>query len=92
MVERFRDFLGAWENWRVEAEDYRELDAGRGLVLLRVSARGKTSGLEVERAGASGANLFCIRGDKVTRFVIYWDRGQDLADLALAADTDAPPA
>jgi hypothetical protein len=46
MTEGFRGFLSAWEEARVEAEQYRELDAERVLVLFHFSARGKRSGLE----------------------------------------------
>ena len=42
------DFLGAWEDYRVEAEEeYRELDDERVLVLIRIAGRGRTSGLEL---------------------------------------------
>jgi ketosteroid isomerase-like protein len=47
MAEGMRDFLSAWEEYRVEAEEFRELDGERVLVLLRRSGRGKTSGLEL---------------------------------------------
>jgi ketosteroid isomerase-like protein len=86
MAVRFRDFLSTWEDWRVEAQDYRELDAERVLVLVSFSARGKTSGFAVEQAGARGANLFHIRGGKVTRFVIYWERDRALAELGDPAE------
>jgi ketosteroid isomerase-like protein len=29
MAEAFRDFLSAWDDWRVEAEEYLELDSER---------------------------------------------------------------
>jgi ketosteroid isomerase-like protein len=47
MAESFGDFLRAWEGYRVEAEDFREIDDERVLVLTRNSGRGKTSGLEI---------------------------------------------
>jgi hypothetical protein len=31
MVEGFREFLGAWKEFRVEAQEYRELDSERVL-------------------------------------------------------------
>src|SRR2546427_11975222 len=73
MAEASRDFLSAWEDWRVEAEEYRELDSERVLVLTRQSGRGKLSGLEVGQLGAKGAHLFHIRDGKVTKFVRYLD-------------------
>ncbi|HME05340.1 MAG TPA: nuclear transport factor 2 family protein [Solirubrobacteraceae bacterium] len=84
MAEVWRDFLSTWEDWRAEAEEYRELDDVRVLVLLTITGgRGKTSGLEVAQLGAEGANLFHIRDGKVITFVFYFDRERALADLGL---------
>jgi len=51
MAEVFRDWLSTWAEWRVEAEEYGELDGERVLVLFQFRARGKTSGLEVGQIG-----------------------------------------
>jgi hypothetical protein len=51
MAEGIRSFLGAWEEYRVEADEYRELDDERVLVVHHVSGRGKTSGLDLGRGG-----------------------------------------
>jgi ketosteroid isomerase-like protein len=83
MAEGSRDFLSTWEEFRIEADEYRELDDERVLVLQRHSGRGKTSGLEVAQMRATGASLFHIRGGKVTRLVGYFDRERALADLGL---------
>ena len=80
LVAAMRSLFGALEDFRNEAEDYRELDAERVLVLTSVSARGKASGLPV---GQKGAELFEIRADKVTRIVTYIDRANAFADLGL---------
>jgi ketosteroid isomerase-like protein len=87
MAETFRDWLSTWEEWRVEAEEYRDLDDERVLVLFHFSARGKTSGLDVAQIGTKGANLFHLRGGKVTRLVQYLDRERALADLGLAPES-----
>jgi ketosteroid isomerase-like protein len=79
----FRDWLSAWEGWTAEAEEYRELDSGRVLVITSSSGRGKSSGLGVGQMYAHGANLFHIRNGKVTRLVAYWNRDRALADLGL---------
>jgi ketosteroid isomerase-like protein len=79
----FRDYLGAWEGYGLEVEEYRELDAERVLVLVRLSGSGKTSGLELAQMGARGASLFHVHGGKVTRFVNYFERDRALADLGL---------
>jgi ketosteroid isomerase-like protein len=72
MANGWRDWLSAWEGYRVEAEEYRELDCRRVLVLTRRSGRGKTSGLEL--AETQGANVFQVHDCKVTKLVAYWDR------------------
>jgi ketosteroid isomerase-like protein len=79
-----RDFLDTWEDFRIAAEAYRELDHERVLVLVRFSGRGKTSGMEIGQVQAEAANLFHVRSGKVTRFVLYWSRDRALADLGLA--------
>jgi ketosteroid isomerase-like protein len=89
MAEGFREWLSAWEDFRGEAEEYRELDGERVLVLLRFIGRGKTSGLELGQMRAKGANVIHVRDGKVTRIVAYWDRERALADLGLAPETGA---
>jgi ketosteroid isomerase-like protein len=85
MRESWRGWLGAWEDVRFEAEEYRELDDGRVLVLVHVTGgRGKTSGLELREVRTEGASLFEVHNGKVTRFVNYWERDRALADLGLA--------
>jgi ketosteroid isomerase-like protein len=84
MWEGYRTVLSAWDDWRAEPQEYRELDDERVLVLIHLSGRGKSSGLEIEQVRANGANLFHIRGGKVTRLAIYWDRENALADLGLS--------
>jgi ketosteroid isomerase-like protein len=84
MGEGWHGFLGAWDEFRVTADEYRELDARRVLVLIHRSGQGRTSGLDVEQMGSTAADLFHIDDGKVTRLVNYWDRKQALADLALA--------
>ncbi len=86
MVEGWREFLSAWEEWRVEPEEYRELDDERVLVLSHVSGRGKASGVEVGQIRAEGASLYHFRGGKVKRLVIYFDRERAFADLDLAQE------
>jgi ketosteroid isomerase-like protein len=86
MAEGFGDFLSAWEDWRIEAEEYRELDGELVLVLYRRSGRGKTSGLEVGQISSKAANVFHVRDGKVTRLVVYWEPGRALADLGLAPE------
>jgi ketosteroid isomerase-like protein len=81
MDEGWHRFLDAWEGFRVVADEYRELDPGRVLVLIHRSGRGRTSGLDVEQMGSTAADLFHIDDGKVTRLVNYWERDRAFADL-----------
>lgn len=79
-----RDFLSRWDDFRIEADEYRELGGGRVLVLDRRSGRGKASGLDLAQMRTEGARVFDVRDGKVTRLVIYLDRERALADLHLS--------
>ena len=83
MAEAWRGALSAFEELRTEADEYRALDDERVLVLMHLSGRGKTSGLEVGEIAMQGLNLFHVRGGKVTRLVLYWDRDRARADAGL---------
>jgi ketosteroid isomerase-like protein len=83
MAEGWGEFLSAWKGFRHEADEYRDLDGERVLVLVRWGGRGKTSGLEVAHMATRAAVLFHVHGDKVTRVVAYLDRDRALADLGL---------
>lgn len=76
-------FMSSWEDLHVVAEETRELDATRVLVLTRLSGRGKTSGVELGEVQARGADVLDIRGGKVVRFVLYHDRERALDELDL---------
>jgi ketosteroid isomerase-like protein len=86
MTEGWRDWLTAWEDFRLEAEEYREIDSERVLVLTRFSARGKASGMELGQMQSKAAALFHVRDGKVVKLVTYWDRENALADLGLAPE------
>jgi ketosteroid isomerase-like protein len=85
-----RSRLSAWEDFRVEAETYRELDDERVLVLSRLSGRGRTSGLELAQVRSQGAVLFHLRDGTVTTIFVYLDRERALADLGLPPQADSP--
>lgn len=74
-------FLSSWDELRVRADECRELDDERVLVLTRLSGRGKASGMELGEMQAQGADLLRIRNGKVTRFVLYFNRERALAEL-----------
>ena len=85
-LQTWREVIDTWEDFRFQAEEFRELDGERVLVLLRFSGRGKTSGLEIGLMGSRGANVFHVRDGKVTRTVFYFDRERALSDLGLAPE------
>ena len=89
LTEGSGDFVSAWEEYRIEAEEYRELDDEHVLVLIRLSGRGKTSRLELGQMRALAAHLFHVRDGKVIKLVSYFDRERALADLGLASEGDA---
>jgi ketosteroid isomerase-like protein len=84
MAKGARGVFEAWEEFRIEPEEYRELDDEHVLALDYFSARGKASGLELGQLQAKGANLFRIHGGEVTKIVRYFDRENALADLGLS--------
>jgi ketosteroid isomerase-like protein len=75
--------LSTWENARIEADEYIELDDERVVVLNHLSGRGKASGLDVGQMQRNGAAVLHIRDGKVTRYVSYNDRDRALADLGM---------
>ena len=85
LASKLRDFQSAWHEYHSEALEYRELDFERVLVLTYASGHAKASGLEI---GQMRANVFHVRGGKVTRLVAYWDRERALADVGLAPQFD----
>jgi hypothetical protein len=85
----FGDFLNAWDKFRTDTAEYRELDAERVLVLVRWSGRGKTSGLELGETRSKGAFLFQVRDDNVTKLVCFFEGERAFADLGLLPGDDA---
>ena len=81
MATAMRSILNTWENARIEAEEYTELEDERVLVLNHLSGRGKTSGLDVGQMKRNGAAILHLRDGRVTRYVSYNDRDRALADL-----------
>jgi predicted enzyme related to lactoylglutathione lyase/ketosteroid isomerase-like protein len=90
MAEAWIDALGPWEGLSVEPEAYRELDGERVLVLTRNAGRGRGSGLELDQMLTRTANLFHVRGGKVTRLVMYFNRDRAFADVGMASIRDTP--
>ena len=85
MAQAMRRWLSSWEDFRMGADEFRELDGEQVLVLIRRSGRGKISHLDVKGAGAL---VFHLRESEVTRLVLYNDRERAFADLGLAPEGD----
>ena len=90
MTGRSREYLNAWEEFRQEAKEYRELDDERVLVLDRRTGRGKTSRVDVGDMRAKGAHLFHVRDGKVAKIGIYLIDEHARTDLGLAREAGSP--
>ena len=88
MSKRYGDWLRGWKDFCAAPDEYFVVDDHRILVFVINSGYGRTSGVEFEQR--SVANFFEIRGGKVTKLVLYWDRDRALADSGLDRETDAP--
>src|SRR2546423_9541350 len=73
MGKRWREWISTWEEYRVEADEFRALADGRVLGLMRHGGRGKLSGVGIDNL-EPGANVWDIRDGKVVRLALYWDR------------------
>ncbi|MHB8233832.1 MAG: nuclear transport factor 2 family protein [Solirubrobacteraceae bacterium] len=81
MAKRYGEWLSGWKDFRAEPEELIVVDPTRVLVFVHNSARGRVSNLEMDQR--SVANLFEIKGGKVVRFTLYWDRRRALEDTGL---------
>jgi ketosteroid isomerase-like protein len=88
VAQGWRSFLSTWEELSAEAEEFRELDDERILVLVRYHGRGKTSGVELQQMRARGAAVFHLREGKVAKQIVYFDRERAFADLGLPSEAN----
>jgi ketosteroid isomerase-like protein len=70
VVRNFREFTASFEYYRFEIEDLRDAGGDKVIAVLREQARGKASGLEVDRQSGWVATF---RDGKVLSFEIYLD-------------------
>jgi ketosteroid isomerase-like protein len=80
-LRRFRD-SGPWSGSPIhfEPERFFDLDDGRVLVFVRVSATGQESGVQVENRVA---HEFTIRNELVVSFKVYGSRAEALEAVGL---------
>jgi ketosteroid isomerase-like protein len=81
----WREVLNAWDDFRTQAVEFREIADDCLLVLTDNTGRGKVSGFELGDTATRGANVLHLRDGKVVKLVAYWNRDQALADLGLDA-------
>jgi hypothetical protein len=84
MAAAWRNRLNVIDDARVVAEEFRELDDGRVLVLVGNAGRASMSGIEIGQLGyARVAAVFTVDGARVTSLALYWEWRRALADLGL---------
>ena len=66
-----RDWLEVWEDYRIVAEGYRQLDDGRVVVDTRRTGRLRSSDFQFDRLGA---DVWTFDGGKAVEIVSHWDR------------------
>lgn len=88
MATSWRNWLSAWEDFHAVADEYRELDDERILVLTSFSGRGKGERRRSGRDPHPRREPVPVRAGKVTRLVLYASRARALADLGLAPEID----
>ncbi len=73
------DWLGAFEEWREEIEEIRDL-GDQVYVVATQRGRGKGSGLDIETRYAV---LYGVQGGKITRMTLYGDPAEALEAVGL---------
>ena len=75
------EYLQAFSDLRIEAEEIIDLDDDRVLVLSRHTAQGKLSGAPIDH---QLGDLFTLRAGKVVRYDSYWDRAEAMRAAGLS--------
>jgi ketosteroid isomerase-like protein len=77
----FEEWFGAWEELRVESQGVVAVPDGRVISLIRISGRGKESGVEVTM---EAADVFTLRDGKVIQMTGYPERAEALEAVGLS--------
>ena len=80
VVGNFREFGASFEYYRFEIEDLRDAGGDKVMAVLREQARGKASGLEVDRRSGWVATF---RDGRALRFEIFLDPADALDAVGL---------
>jgi ketosteroid isomerase-like protein len=75
LAAAWRDFLSAWEDFRVHTERVVPGDEGVYALLLRLRGRGRGSGVETD---AEVANVVHMKDGRITHLEMFWDRAEAL--------------
>ena len=75
LTAAWRDFLSAWDDFRIETERVVPGKGGAYALLIRLLARGKGSGVDID---AEVANVVNVRDGRIVRLEMFWERGAAL--------------
>jgi ketosteroid isomerase-like protein len=79
----WRDFLAAWEDFRIRTDRIVTGPAGTYVLLMRLQGRGKGSGMNID---AEVANLVRMRDGRIARLEMFWDREAALTAAGASGD------
>ena len=77
----FQMFIDAWDEWYPEFEEVIDVGPETILIVTRVRARGKGSGVPVE---ARGASIWSVRDGKVVSAKLFQPKAEALAALGVS--------
>jgi len=80
LLRALGDVRDAWDRFALEPEQFVEAD-DRVVVIHRVRARGRGSGVEIE---ARSASVYTLRDARVVRLVVYDEPSEALASVGLS--------
>jgi ketosteroid isomerase-like protein len=83
LTAAWRDFLAAWEDFRITTDRVMAGEAGVYVLLIRLNARGKGSGVSID---AEVANVVRMRDGRIARLEMFWDREAALAAAGVGED------
>jgi ketosteroid isomerase-like protein len=83
LTAAWRDFLAAWEDFRITTDRVIAGEAGVYVLLIRLNARGKGSGVAID---AEVANVVRMQDGRIARLEMYWDRDAALTAAGASGD------
>jgi ketosteroid isomerase-like protein len=83
LTAAWRDFLAAWEDFRITTDRVMAGEAGVYVLLIGLNARGKGSGVTID---AEVANVVRMRDGRIARLEMFWDREAALAAAGVGED------